>query len=94
MVTYMGSSLDNAGQIAVCNADQGLPIVDGDFYTACASRPFDTYNGRLASVGQNEGGAHWHYVIDDPVNLSMRDPAERPDNFMVGYFGIKGLEVG
>lgn len=95
LVTFEGSNLENGGSIAACNADDDLPI-RGSFYNTIASQPFDMYRGRLASVGETEGGAHWHYIPDDLDAFTMVDvteavlPVQRPR----AYIGIQGKAVG
>jgi hypothetical protein len=92
LVTYEGSTLNNGGSIAVCNTDDQLTIGES-FYSTIASRPHDMYRGRLASEGETEGGAHWHFVPDSEEQLIMQDVAslgfiQRQNPY--GYFGIKG----
>lgn len=93
LVTYRGAALENAGMISACNADEDLCFKD-NWYETCSSRPFDTYDGRLGSMGSEEGGAHWHYVPDDLLSLRMSGVDERSTNKMCGYFGIAGLADG
>jgi len=90
LVTYEGSSLDNAGSIAVCNSEQLLEPTT-TWYDVVSSQPYDVYRGRLSSQGQAEGGGHWHYIPDDLEALSL----DRRDNSRVptGYFGITGKEA-
>lgn len=88
LVTFEGSSLNDQGSIAVCNASQPLQIVDS-FYETVASMPYDKYYGRLAAKGDDPGGAHWHYVPSDIRALELQPTAElRPTSY--GYVGIKG----
>ena len=89
LVTYVGSTLNNKGAISVCNAEEELPI-KSSFYETCASRPHDKYEGRLASEGNTEGGAHWHYVPDSILTLES-NPSQ--DKLARGYFGIKGKDA-
>jgi hypothetical protein len=92
LVTYEGSSLNNGGSIAVCNTDDDLAI-GSNFYNTIASRPHDMYRGRLASEGETEGGAHWHYVPDSVEQLVMQDASSEltnPRQNPYGYFGIQG----
>jgi hypothetical protein len=91
LVTYMGSTLDNSGSIAVCNTDEDLAITS-NFYDTIASRPIDMYEGRLSSQGESEGGAHWHYLPDAVESLELKPLGTRQMNEMVGYFGIKGMK--
>jgi hypothetical protein len=93
LVTYRGSTLNNSGMIAVCNADQTLSITDS-YYDTVSRRPFDMYDGRLASAGETEGGAHWHYVADSPNSLLLSNEPDQNDNRMVGYFGVAGMNTG
>ena len=88
LVTYEGSTLDNAGSIAVANIEDDLHSIEsGSIYEALASLPFDKYRGRLASVGQSEGGGHWHFV---PTSEDQLEPAHASTNIPVGAFGISG----
>lgn len=84
-VTYRGPILENAGMIAVCNADPLFSFAS-DPYATIASRPFDVYDGRLTD------GAHWHYVPDDAAWLSDRHNFAQPTG-MAGFFGISGLNT-
>lgn len=96
LVTFEGSTLNNGGSIAVCNTDNSLPIKES-FYATIASRPHDMYRGRLASEGQTEGGAHWHYVPDDPMQLLLQDRASFTSDSRQephGYFGCVGKTAG
>jgi len=89
LLTYEGSTLENAGSVAVCNSEQDLEPA-GSWYETVGSQPYDSYRGRLASSGQSEGGGHWHYVPDDLEALSM-DGAS-PKNMPRGYFGVSGMD--
>ncbi len=92
LVTFEGSALANGGSIAVCNTDDDL-VISGSFYETIASQPFDMYRGRLASQGETEGGAHWHYIPDNPEQFCLRDldtDLKEGDQVPEGYFGIKG----
>jgi len=92
LVTYEGSALENAGSIAVANIDDDLVAAeDGSLYEALASLPFDKYRGRLASVGQAEGGGHWHFI---PTSQEQLEPAIPNGDVPVGAFGISGLQAG
>jgi hypothetical protein len=96
LVTYEGSSLNNGGSISVCNTDDAL-VVQNSYYETVALRPHDMYRGRLASEGETEGGAHWHYVPDDPLQLILQDEVSRSrESRQVphGYFGVKGKTPG
>ncbi len=95
LVTYVGATLENAGGIAVCNSSQPLTIdSDGTWYSTVASQPFDVHTGRLASSGEQEGGAHWHYVPDDPRALILGSVDQDADrDLMTGYVGIRGMDV-
>nr|QUS52661.1 hypothetical protein [Mute swan feces associated noda-like virus 3] len=93
LVTYMGSSLSNGGTIAACNANADMEIINDDFYTTINRRPFDKYEGRLASEGQSQGGAHWHYVPDDPASLRLATTGFESPNTMAGFFGISGQDA-
>lgn len=93
LVTYTGSTLNNSGVIAACNSDDHLGMVRS-YYDTCTSQPYDTYDGRLASVGGSAGGAHWHYVPDDPRDLIIHSNEPVEGQSMVGYFGIKGMAQG
>lgn len=89
LVTYEGSSLENAGSIAVANVDDDYIIPEGaTIYETMASRPFDKYRGRLASEGSSEGGAHWHYVPTDEDQASASHNSIPPK----GIIGISGLQ--
>lgn len=92
LVTYEGSTLNNGGSIAVCNTDDDLAI-RSSFYNTIASRPHDMYRGRLASEGETEGGAHWHYVPDSVDQLILQDRTSELSEVRqhpYGYFGIQG----
>ncbi len=92
LVTFEGSALANGGSIAVCNTDDDL-VISSSFYETIAAQPFDMYRGRLASQGETEGGAHWHYIPDTPEQFSLRDltsEIQLGDQVPEGYFGIKG----
>jgi hypothetical protein len=91
MITYLGSALNNQGAVACCNANDTLEIIDS-FYSTCASRPFDKYDGRLASSGSEPGGAHWHYVPDDPRSTILAMQQQDQQNRMVGFFGVRGMD--
>jgi hypothetical protein len=93
LVTYMGSPLNAGGSIACCNAPDDLHIHNG-WYSTCASRPFDRYDGRLYSDSDDDGGAHWHYVPDDIPALRMLEADGPRASNMCGFFGIKSLAVG
>lgn len=91
LVTYQGSTLNNQGGIAVCNASENLPMAN-NYYDTIARRPFDMYEGRLASEGSTEGGAHWHYVPSSLDYLSPTpDTADTPTD-MCGWVAIKGMD--
>lgn len=88
LVTYQGSTLNNQGSIAVCSASEEL-IPTTNYYSAIASRPFDRYEGRLASEGETPGGAHWHLLHDDIRAYSLTN-SENIVTGPRGYFGIQG----
>ncbi len=88
LVTYSGATLDNAGVIAACNADPYL-VQDETMYDAILKRPFDKYEGRLASIGDTPGGAHWHYVPTNLDALKLRGKFA-PISDVNGYVGISG----
>ena len=91
LVTYQGSSLNNQGSIAVCGCSEELIPDDGDYYPMIAARPFDSYDGRLASQGETDGGGHWHLLHDDLHAYSLREPQNQITGPR-GYFGIKGMD--
>jgi len=91
LVTYQGSTLDNQGAIAVCGASEPVPMVNGNYYSAVASRPFDCYEGRLASAGESEGGGHWHLLHDNIAAYSMA-ASEDLITGPRGYFAVKGMD--
>lgn len=91
LVTFQGSALNNQGAIAVCSASEELEPLDDDYYAAIASRPFDKYEGRLASMGETEGGAHWHLLHDDIRAYSLTYAGQLVTGPR-GYFGIKGMD--
>mgnify|MGYP003571891294 CR=1 FL=1 len=96
LVTFEGSTLNNGGSIAACNADDELEI-KGSFYETVAARPHDMYRGRLSSEGETEGGAHWHYVPDDPIQLILQDRrsfAAEMRQQPFGYIGVIGKHAG
>jgi len=93
LVTYQGSTLNNEGSIAVASCSEELSPVNGEYYQAIASRPFDNYEGRLASQGETEGGAHWHLLHDDIAAYSLTNTTELVTGPR-GYFGIKGMNAG
>jgi len=90
LITYQGSTLSNQGAIAVAGCSEEIVPSDG-FYSAIATRPFDSYEGRLASQGETDGGAHWHLLHDDIRAYSLTNPAD----LVVGprgYFGVKNMD--
>jgi len=92
LVTYEGSTLDNSGSIAVGNVDNELTIPKGStMYDVIASLPFDKYRGRLASEGQTEGGAHWHFVPNSPEQLEPNVPQL---DIPMGIVGVNGISAG
>jgi len=91
LLTYQGSTLDNQGAIAVCGCSEELTPIDGGYYQSIAQRPFDSYEGRLASQGETDGGAHWHLLHDDIRAYSL----SKTEDLVTGprgYFGIKGMD--
>ena len=55
------------------------------------------YRGRLSSEGETEGGAHWHYVPDDPIQLILQDRrsfAAEMRQQPFGYIGVIGKHAG
>lgn len=92
LVTYQGSTLNNQGAIAVAGTSEEIsPGDDGTYYQSVASRPFDAYEGRLASQGDTEGGAHWHLIHDDIRAYSLTSAS----NLITGprgYFAIKNMD--
>lgn len=90
LITYEGSTLDNAGSIAIANVDDDLGVATGGtMYDTVASLPFDKYRGRLASEGQTEGGAHWHFIPNHEEQLEASAPPL--DDQPMGIAGINGL---
>lgn len=97
-LTYTGAVLENAGVVAVAAVDSSMAAVATptgcSYYRAITERPFDVYNGRLASEGETEGGAHWFYAPDDVQALSMHSsdvPAEAHFDIPAGIFGVEGM---
>jgi hypothetical protein len=90
LVTYEGSTLDNSGSIAAANVDDDLVVgTGGTLYDTIASLPFDKYRGRLASEGQTQGGAHWHFVPSQQSQLEPSMPVD--DNIPIGFIAINGI---
>lgn len=91
LVTYQGSTLENQGAIIACNLQEDLGLV-GDWYSTLSVRKYDKYEGRLASEGQTEGGAHWHCLHDSLDAYALHDGNER---FPVpkGYIAVKGMNA-
>lgn len=90
LVTFQGSTLANQGAIAVAGCSEEI-IPESGFYSAIAQRPFDSYEGRLASQGETDGGGHWHLLHDDIRAYSLTDT----ENLVTGprgYFGIKNMD--
>jgi hypothetical protein len=94
LVTYEGSTLDNAGSIAAGNVDGNLLLAEEQtLYSKITSLPFDKYRGRLASAGQAEGGAHWHYIPNHDDELSG-DLRFLDGDSPMGVIAITGLLPG
>jgi len=91
LVTYQGSTLDNQGAIAVCATSEEVSMTAGSYYTSVASRPFDMYEGRLASAGDSEGGGHWHLLHDNIAAYSL-SVSENLITGPRGYFAVKGMD--
>lgn len=91
LVTYQGSTLNNQGAIAAAATSEEIVPKDGEYYSAIASRPFDMYEGRLASQGETEGGAHWHLLHDDVRAYSLT-ASENLITGPRGYIAIKGMD--
>lgn len=91
LCTYLGSSLENSGSVAVANVRGDLLPSGNTWYDSIASLPYDKYLGRLASQGSSPGGAHWHYVPDD---LKQFESSSTEMLYPSGYFGISGLKAG
>jgi len=91
LVTYQGSTLNNQGAIAVAGTSEEILPPGGDYYAAVASRPFDSYEGRLSSQGETEGGGHWHLMHDDIKAYSLAGSEELITGPR-GYFAIKGMD--
>jgi hypothetical protein len=99
LLTYTGPVLLNEGVVAVANTDSAIApkTAQGQcsFYRAINELAFDRYNGRLASSGETEGGAHWYYAPDDINHLTM-DSTNILDNvdLPAGIFGVEGMNEG
>lgn len=91
LVKYEGSSLENAGSIAVANIDDEFIVPNESTYDMVASRPFDKYVGRLAPAGEDPGGCHWHYVPMSEFHLG-NDGVETSERLALGVVGISGLQ--
>lgn len=92
LITYEGSTLDNAGSIAIANVDESFTVDSSSIYETVASLPFDKYRGRLASEGQTEGGAHWHYVPSSVNQLFSDGPGGMEEFDVSGVAGVQGLQ--
>jgi len=91
LVTYQGSTLDNQGAIAVCATSEEISMANNTYYSSVAARPFDMYEGRLASAGESQGGGHWHLLHDNIAAYSL----SRSEDLITGprgYFAIKGMD--
>jgi len=92
LVTFQGSTLNNEGAVAACACSEELDPLAGSYYSRVASRPFDSYEGRLASQGDTEGGAHWHLLHDDIRAYSL----SRSEELITGprgYIAVKGMDA-
>jgi hypothetical protein len=95
LLSYHGSTLDDAGSIAVANIDDEIVLNEGEsLYDYAAKQPFDSYDGRLASKGEEPGGGHWHYVPTSDEQLIVDYHTTEDENLPRGLFGVRGLKEG
>ncbi len=51
------------------------------------------YRGRLASQGETQGGAHWHYIPNDPSQLMLNPDGVTDVTPPSGYVGVAGMDA-
>jgi hypothetical protein len=90
LVTYQGSTLKNNGSIIAVNLREDVSS-EGDYYATLSKKRYDKYEGRLASEGETEGGAHWHLQHNNLASYALHDPRLKIDT-QRGYIAIKGAD--
>ena len=94
LITYEGSTFKNSGSIAVANVDTDFVLAPGQsIYESVASRPFDKYRGRLASEGNSEGGAHWHFVPETDEEFLLSSIGTPSPQGVCGMSGVDEDQV-